>query len=111
MKKCHKDRLADALVDELPGKISDRDEALASEIERELEDRDDVYWSLAHENPRDVETGIESAQALIDRLDLSEYEDEDSFELEQRVQHARAVLANTFLALYGGFGDRPAIEA
>jgi hypothetical protein len=111
MKKSHKDRLANALVDELLGKASGHDEQLAGEIEAGMEDRDEVHWSLAHEDPADVETGIESARALIDRLDLERYDGEVSWELEQRIHHTRGVLANAFFALYGGFGERPEVEA
>lgn len=111
MKKSQKDRLANALVDELLGKLSGHDEGLTNDTEVDLEDMDDVYWSLAHEKPSDVEAGIESAQALIDRLDLEQSDGGLPWEVEHRIHHARGVLANAFFALYGGFGQRTVIEA
>jgi hypothetical protein len=111
MKKSTKDRLANTLVDELFGEAGDPGDRLANDIEAEFDDRERVRSYLGQADQEDIEKGIDSARALIDRLDLTGDGGEISWDLEYRVQHARGVLANAFFALYGGFGERPAIEA
>lgn len=111
MKKPNIDRLANALVDELLDKASEIDSELRSEIESDIEHREQVREGLLEADEKDIENSIGSARALLDQLDLSACDSEVDWELEQRVHHARAVLANAYLALYGGFGPRAVIEA
>lgn len=113
MKKSLKDRLANRLVDELfdriDGDAGPTGERVVEESDREHERRVREYLRAADRSQ--VETNIDSARTLLDQLDLSDCDGEVSWELEYRVHHARGVLANAFLALYGGFGERPTPEA
>jgi hypothetical protein len=113
-----KDRLAVALVNELFDRIASASaEALREQPDgAEPDDRDETALDRASWAPDDreraeIECSISSARALIDRWDRAGGDTRIAAELEQRVHHARGVLANAFLALYGGFGRRGVIEA